>query len=70
MTLVAAVAPTPSMFAPVSTPAFAIRELPGDLEDEERVVFIERLMQEGLVIRKEDLRSRTQSAREKRPPGT
>jgi hypothetical protein len=34
------------------TPAFAIRELPGDLEDEERIVFIERLMQEGLVVRK------------------
>ncbi len=33
-------------------PAFAIRELPGDLQDEERIVFIERLLQEGLVVRK------------------
>jgi bifunctional lysine-specific demethylase and histidyl-hydroxylase MINA len=33
-------------------PTFAIRELPGELEDEERIVFIERLMQEGLVVRK------------------
>ena len=32
-------------------PSFAIRELPGDLEDEERIVFIERLMQEAVVVR-------------------
>lgn len=38
----------------LKTPAFAIRELPGELEDEERIVFIERLIQEGLVVRKED----------------
>jgi ribosomal protein L16 Arg81 hydroxylase len=36
----------------LNTPAFAIRKLPGELEDEERIVFIERLMQEGLVVRK------------------
>jgi ribosomal protein L16 Arg81 hydroxylase len=47
----------PDFFAPalqfaLTTPAFAIRELPGELEDEERVVFVERLMQEGLVVRK------------------
>jgi len=30
---------------------FAIRELPGDIEDSERLVFIERLMQEALVVR-------------------
>jgi len=32
-------------------PSFVIRDLPGDIEDEERLVFIERLMQEALVIR-------------------
>jgi len=31
--------------------AYAVRDLPGELEDEERIVFIERLMQEGLVVR-------------------
>ena len=36
----------------LNTPAYAIRDIAGDLEDEEKVVFIERLMQEGLVIRK------------------
>jgi len=38
----------------LTTPAFAIGELPGEIEDEERIVFIERLMQEGLVVRKQD----------------
>jgi ribosomal protein L16 Arg81 hydroxylase len=38
----------------LKTPAFAIRDLPGDLHDEERIVFIERLMQEGLIVRKHD----------------
>lgn len=36
----------------LTTPTFAVRELPGELEDEERIVFVERLMQEGLVVRK------------------
>jgi ribosomal protein L16 Arg81 hydroxylase len=36
----------------LNTPVFAIRDLPGELEDDERVVFIERLMIEGLVVRK------------------
>ena len=36
----------------LNTPAYAVRELKGDLADEERIVFIERLLQEGLVIRK------------------
>ena len=36
----------------LSAPPFAIRELPGALEDEERIAFIERLMLEGLVVRK------------------
>jgi bifunctional lysine-specific demethylase and histidyl-hydroxylase NO66 len=35
----------------LTTPAFAVRDLPGELKDEERVIFIERLMQEGLVVR-------------------
>jgi hypothetical protein len=30
---------------------FAVRDLPGDLEDEEKIVFIQRLIQEALVIR-------------------
>ena len=32
-------------------PDFAIRDLPGDVDDEERLLFVERLMQEALVIR-------------------
>jgi len=34
------------------TPAFAVRDVPGDLEDEEKIAFIERLIAEGLVVRK------------------
>jgi hypothetical protein len=34
-------------------PAYIIREIPGDLEDEERIAFAERLLEEGLVVRKE-----------------
>jgi hypothetical protein len=30
-----------------------IREIPGDLEDEERIAFAERLLEEGLVVREE-----------------
>jgi bifunctional lysine-specific demethylase and histidyl-hydroxylase MINA len=33
-------------------PEFVIRELPGELQDEEKLVFIERLIEEGLVVRK------------------
>ena len=36
----------------LNKPVYAIRDLPGDLEDEERIVFIERLMQEAVVLRK------------------
>jgi hypothetical protein len=36
----------------LSKPSFSIGELPGDLEDVERIVFVERLIQEGLVVRK------------------
>ena len=35
-------------------PAYAIKDIPGDLEDEERIVFVERLMEEGLVVRRTD----------------
>jgi hypothetical protein len=35
----------------LATPSFAIRDLPGDLEDDERLIFIERLMQEALIVR-------------------
>jgi len=37
----------------LETPSFAIRDLPGDLTDDEKAVFIERLMQEGLIERKD-----------------
>jgi ribosomal protein L16 Arg81 hydroxylase len=37
----------------LNTPAYAIREVAGDLQDEERIAFIERLIQEGLVVRKD-----------------
>jgi hypothetical protein len=36
----------------LKTPAYAIRDIAGALQDEERIAFIERLMQEGLVVRK------------------
>jgi ribosomal protein L16 Arg81 hydroxylase len=36
----------------LETPSFAIRDLPGDLEDEEKLIFIERLMQEALIVRR------------------
>jgi len=36
----------------LKTPSFAIGALPGDLEDVEKVVLVERLMQEGLIVRK------------------
>ena len=35
----------------LNTPSYAIAELPGDLEEEEKIALIERLVQEGLVIR-------------------
>ena len=34
--------------------AYAIGEIPGELQDEERIAFAERLLEEGLVVRKED----------------
>jgi ribosomal protein L16 Arg81 hydroxylase len=36
----------------LSRPSFAVRDIPGELQDEERVVFVERLLEEGLVVRK------------------
>lgn len=36
----------------LKNPSYTIRDLPGDLQDEERIVFTERLLQEGLVVRK------------------
>ncbi|HYJ36642.1 MAG TPA: hypothetical protein VEV64_10820, partial [Rhizomicrobium sp.] len=35
----------------LETPSFAVRDLPGDLEDQEKLIFIERLMQEAVVVR-------------------
>ena len=37
----------------LETPSFTVRDLPGDLTDDEKAVFIERLVQEGLVERKD-----------------
>jgi ribosomal protein L16 Arg81 hydroxylase len=34
----------------LNQPTYAVREIPGDLQDEERIVFIERLLLEGLVV--------------------
>lgn len=36
----------------LNTPVYAVREVKGDLSDEECIVFVERLLEEGLVIRK------------------
>jgi len=36
----------------INTPVYTVGELPADLEDEIKIVFIERLLQEGLVVRK------------------
>jgi hypothetical protein len=36
----------------LNTPTFAIRDISGTLEDEEKIVFTERLIQEGILVRK------------------
>ena len=36
----------------LNTPSFAVSDLPGDLDEEEKIALIERLIQEGLVVRK------------------
>jgi len=36
----------------LNRPAYAVREIKGDLADDERVVFVERLLEEGLLVRK------------------
>jgi len=38
----------------LNTPAYSVREIKGELADEERIAFIERLLEEGLVVRKTD----------------
>ena len=38
----------------LKTREYSVRDLPGDIEDEERVAFIERLIEEGLVVRKQE----------------
>ena len=37
----------------LNRPAYVIRDIPGELEDEERIAFAERLLEEGLVVRNE-----------------
>jgi len=39
----------------LQTKTYAVRDIAGDLEDEEKIVFVERLIEEGLVVRKQDL---------------
>ena len=34
-------------------PVFAIGDIPGDLQDQEKIVFVERLLEEGLVVRRD-----------------
>ncbi len=36
----------------LNRPAYTVREIPGDLQDQERVAFVERLLQEGLIVRR------------------
>jgi len=36
----------------LKTPRYAVGEIAGELENEEKIVFVERLMEEGLVVRK------------------
>jgi len=38
----------------LNRPAYIIREIPGELENEERIAFAERLLEEGLMVRKGD----------------
>src|SRR5215469_16134745 len=38
----------------LNRPTYVIREIPGELEDEERIAFAERLLEEGLMVRKGD----------------
>ena len=42
----------PSLDFALKTPAYAVRDVAGELEDDEKIVFIERLVLEGLVVRK------------------
>lgn len=35
----------------LKTPGFAVRDLPGKLQDDEKLAFVERLIEEGLVVR-------------------
>ena len=42
----------PSLDFALNTPAYAIRDVAGELEDDEKIVFIGRLVLEGLVVRK------------------
>ena len=42
----------PSLDYALNTPAYAVREVAGELEDDEKIVFIERLILDGLVVRK------------------
>jgi ribosomal protein L16 Arg81 hydroxylase len=42
----------PSLEFALNTPAYAIRDVAGELDDDEKIVFIGRLVLEGLVVRK------------------
>ena len=36
----------------LQTPSYPISAIPGDIANEERLVFVERLIQEGLLVHK------------------
>jgi ribosomal protein L16 Arg81 hydroxylase len=36
----------------LNTPSYEVRDIKGELEDEEKIVFVERLLHEGLVVRR------------------
>ncbi len=42
----------PSLDFALNTAAYAIRDVAGELDDDEKIIFIERLVLEGLVVRK------------------
>jgi hypothetical protein len=42
----------PSLDFALNTPTYAVRDVAGELDDDEKIVFISRLVLEGLVVRK------------------
>jgi hypothetical protein len=42
----------PSLDFALNTPAYAVRDVAGELDDDEKIIFMERLLLEGLAVRK------------------